>query len=239
MRELQHATEPIGTCPYLGDRPAALDVRILVDVTPEELETLLVRGWRRFGPSYFRPACAACQECVPIRIPTREFAPSRSQKRARAKCASFRVEIGPARVDETRLALYRRWHRSREAKRGWEPSPLDADGYAIEFAFPHPSLRELSYWDGERLVGVGICDETPRCWSAAYFYYDPEYARRSIGIANVVYQVELARERGIPYLYLGFRVADCPSMRYKATFEPHELLRTRPGLSEEPRWERV
>jgi leucyl-tRNA---protein transferase len=46
----------------------------------------------------------------------------------------------------------------------------------------------------------------------------------------------LARQRGIPNVYLGYRVLGCPSMRYKGTFRPHELLLGRPGPEEEPRW---
>jgi arginine-tRNA-protein transferase len=37
-------------CSYLADRNASLLHRIQVDVTPLELEALLERGWRRFGP---------------------------------------------------------------------------------------------------------------------------------------------------------------------------------------------
>jgi arginine-tRNA-protein transferase len=88
-------------------------------------------------------------------------------------------------------------------------------------------------------VGVGISDETPGAWSAVYFFYDPAYARSSLGIANVVFQVEIARARGRRHLYLGYSVSDCPSLRYKATFHPQEVLVGRPALGEAPRWERV
>ena len=140
------------------------------------------------------------------------------------------------RVDGARLDLDRRWHASRETKRGWNPSTMDAASYEQEFAFPHPSGREIAYYEGERLVGVALCDETPSCWSACYFYYDPALGRRSIGTANVLFQIEHARTLGIPHLYLGFRVMGCPSMRYKAAFRPHELLDGRPGPGDAPRW---
>jgi arginine-tRNA-protein transferase len=240
-RLLQQFVQHLEPCPYLWDRDAALDMRLMLDVTPDELEVLLVRGWRRFGSSYFRPACRACGECVSIRIPTDRFAPSKSQRRARRACAHLLVEVGTPRVDAARLELYHRWHAAREEARGWEPSALDEEGYRAEFAFPHPSAREVAYYElapgaPPKLVGVGLCDETPRAWSAAYFFYDPDYAKRSLGVANVVYQVELARSRGIPHVYLGYRVAPCPSMRYKATFRPHEILLTRPALHETPQW---
>jgi arginine-tRNA-protein transferase len=83
---------------------------------------------------------------------------------------------------------------------------------------------------------VGLFDETPRALSAAFFYYDPDYARFSPGTANVLALVEDARRSGREHVYLGFRVEGCPSLRYKAAFRPHEVLDGRPEPDEAPRW---
>lgn len=238
---LAHEVEEPRPCSYLPGREAALENLVMQEVSPEEYEHLLVRGWRRFGPVYFRPACASCGECVSLRIPVADFRPNRSQRRARAACNSLRVEVGAPRVDEARLALYRRWHAEREASREWSPSTLTAREYSLQFAFPHPSAREVAWYDdsaegGPRLVGVGICDQTPNAWSAVYFFYDPAYAHLSLGTASVVFQVELAKARGISHVYLGYRVLACASLRYKGGFRPHELLDGRPELRAPARW---
>src|SRR5205823_6365924 len=123
-RLIQTIVESPRPCSYLNERVASLEHRIVVDATPEELEAMLVRGWRRFGPDYFRPACGACSECVPTRVPTDRFTPSRSQRVASRRCAGLRVVIGAPRVDEQRLELYHDWHAFREEARGWDPSPL-------------------------------------------------------------------------------------------------------------------
>ena len=68
-RVLEAFVEPERACVYLAGARAKQDVRVMIDVTPEEYEDLLVRGYRRFGPVYFRPACEGCCECVSIRIP--------------------------------------------------------------------------------------------------------------------------------------------------------------------------
>jgi arginine-tRNA-protein transferase len=235
-RKLGHEIEPPSPCSYLPDQRSSLEQMVLEDVTPEEYEAMLVRGWRRFGPVYFRPACAACTQCISLRIPTESFRPSDSQRRARAACAHLRVEVGRPRVDPVRLELYRSWHAEREVAREWKASPLEMRDYFFQFAFPHPCAREVAFYDGSKLVGVGICDEMPQAWSAVYFFYDPAYAKASPGVANVVFQVELARARGIPYVYLGYRVQDCASLRYKGNYRPHELLEGRPAPDEEPRW---
>ena len=166
------------------------------EVTAVELEAMLSRGWRRFGPVYFRPACASCGECVTLRVDVGSFAPSKSQRRAARNAASLKRVVSVPIVDDERLALYHRWHAQREAKRGWDPSELDPERYATDFAFPHPAVREVAFRDGsdgDRLVGLGIYDETPNAMSAVYFFWDPERAPASLGVANVVTLIEDAR----------------------------------------------
>jgi len=84
-----------------------------LDVSPEELEALLERGWRRFGPMYFRPACEGCAECVTLRIPATTFEPSKSQRRARKNASRLTRRVSRPRIDDERLELYARWHAQR------------------------------------------------------------------------------------------------------------------------------
>jgi arginine-tRNA-protein transferase len=230
---LREAPRP---CSYLDATPASLVHKQLLYVSPEELDAMLERGWRRFGTDYFRPACSPCRECVSLRLPVDRFAPSRQQRRVLRKGASLAVVVGTPVVDAARVSLHARWYAERERTRGWDASPLDAEEYARQFAFPHPCAREVAYYDGARLVGVGLCDETPRALSAGYFFYDPAYAAHSPGVLHVLTLVRLARERGRAHVYLGFRINGCASMRYKARFRPHELLADRPGMNGAPRW---
>ena len=104
---------------------------------------------------------------------------------------------------------------------------LDRRHYFLQLGFPHPAAREIAYYDdadGGRLIGVALCDETRNAWSAIYFFFDPAYARLSLGVANIVLQVEIARSRGIPHVYLGYNVTACPSLRYKGAFHPQQML---------------
>lgn len=238
-RLLQQLIEPPRPCSYLPDRDAQLEIRVQVDVTVEELDAMLARGWRRFGPVYFRPACAACDECVTLRIATDAFAPSKSQRRAARNAARLDRVVGVPIVDDERLALYHRWHAHRETARGWDPTSVDPERYALDFAFPHPAVREVAFRDpaaGHRLVGLGIVDETPQAMSAVYFFWDPEHAPPSLGVANVVTLIADARAKGLPYVYLGYRVLGCASLLYKSKYVPHELLVGRPAFDQRPEW---
>ncbi len=208
----------------------------MVDVTAEELDGLLERGWRRFGPAYFRPKCPACQECVPIRVPVSTFRMSKQQRRVWNKGRDLTLRVGPPRIDDDRIDLYDRWHSDRAARRDWEHDRIDPAQYYHQFAFPHPSIREFAYWDGDELVGIAIVDATPKALSAVYTFYDPNHRGLSLGTYSILTQIDQARRAGRPFVYLGYRVLGCASSEYKARFRPHELMVRWAEEDEAPVW---
>jgi leucyl-tRNA---protein transferase len=234
-RELWHVDldEP---CPYLPDLGATTDYRILTEVTPEEHEQMIVRGWRRFGMQYFRPRCASCTECVSLRVPLATFHPTKSQRRAWRKCGHLQVAIGVPQADEERVALFQAWHAMRERTRAWKPATMDLREYDLTFCPPNACAREMAYFDGGRLVAIGLVDVTPNALSSIYFFYHPDIAASSLGVASVLFEGEWARRAGCTHLYLGYRVKACPSTAYKSQYGPHELLQGRPEMDEEPVW---
>jgi len=240
-RLLHRSVEDARPCPYLSGLAASLEHRVLLDVSSEEADALFERGWRHFGPGWFRPACRACSACLSTRILAAEFVPSRSQRRVGRRGRRLRAVVREPTYDRARLTLFHTWQRDRVATRGWEPAPFDAKDYWMRFSFTTPFAREIAYYDddaGGRLVMVSICDETPRSWSAAFCFYDPAYHRISPGIANILKLMELARAGGQRHVYLGYCVLDCQSLRYKAAFRPQETLIGLPADDEAPRWVR-
>ncbi len=237
MRLLQHRIAGPEPCPYLPGLRSTTETLLMTGVSPDELERLLERGWRRFGPVYFRPVCADCEECVSVRVPVQAFEPSPNLRRVARRAAHLRLEVGVPQVDDARLELYRRWHSGREKERGWKPDRIGVESYAMQFCFPHPAAREFSYWDGDDLGGVGIADETQRALSAVYCYHDPSRSRLSIGTLNVLRSIDYARERGIAHVYLGYCVEGCESLRYKARFRPQERLVGHADDTATPRWD--
>lgn len=235
-RVVRHFIEEPRVCAYLPDQRAQLEYRLMVNVSPDELETLLSRGWRRFGPAYFRPACRACNACTSVRLEVANFEATDSQKRAFRRCRRFRFEQGRPKVDAQRLALHQAWHHTREHSRGWDPTVLTEEEYATQFAFPSATGKELAWYDGDRLVAVSLLDVTPKSVSAAYFFYAPDIARLSPGVANVMSCIELARATGAQHVYLGYLVNGCASLEYKGRFGPNETLTSRPALTERPEW---
>ncbi|MEM6370934.1 MAG: arginyltransferase [Myxococcota bacterium] len=228
-------------CAYLPHQHSSMEYRLMVDVDPDELDKLLERGWRRFGPAYFRPKCRGCRECVPLRVPVADFKSSKQQRRCWNKRDRFSTELGTPQIDDERIELYDLWHADRAERRGWDGDRIDAVQYYHQFAFPHLSIRELSFRDAEtsRLVAVAIVDETPRAFSAVYTFHHPDYRAYSLGTLAILEQIECARRSNKPMVYLGYRVRDCASSVYKAKFRPHELMVRWSEMDEPPEWRRL
>ncbi len=235
-QELTRYTSPEEVCPYLHDRPSRLEYRVILDLQPTTWDAMLARGWRRFGPVYFRPVCQGCLHCVSLRIPVARHQASKSQRRLMRKAERFQVRMNVPRCDRERLELYGRWHANREATRDWKSNPLTPEQYEKEFCFPQATSQEMAWYDEDRLIAIDLVDITPRSLSSIFFFFDPDYAAWSPGIASVLLEVALARRLGLEHIYLGYRVHGCYSMAYKSRFQPHELLEGRPELEETPHW---
>ena len=72
---------------------------------------------------------------------------------------------------------------------------------------------------------MGYVDTLPEALSAIYFYHGAEGQSRSLGTFHVLAMIASARERELPYVYLGYYVAGCRSLEDKARFRPNEVLR--------------
>jgi arginine-tRNA-protein transferase len=198
---------------------------VVGQLTPEEYTERLRAGWRRFGYSLFRPECESCRACRSLRVDVANFRPSESQKRARKANRDVRLVVGAPATSDEKLRLYDRYHQFQTAFKGWpEHGPESSADYEESFVHNPFATQEWCYYVGDRLVGVGYADCLPVGLSAIYFYYDPDERGRSLGTFNVLSVIEGAAARRLPHVYLGFHVAGCRSLEYKAKFRPNEVL---------------
>ena len=79
--------------------------------------------------------------------------------------------------------------------------------------------------DNGALVGCAVTDRVASGLSAVYTYFDPDYSQASLGTLGVLWQLQLAKEWNLPYLYLGYYIADCQKMNYKTKFRPIESFK--------------
>jgi leucyl-tRNA---protein transferase len=88
-------------------------------------------------------------------------------------------------------------------------------------------VRYWSFRERGRLIGVAVVDHLPLAYSAVYTFFDPASAGRGLGTLAILRQIELAGERGLPHVYLGYWVNESPKMAYKSRFRPLESLTAR------------
>lgn len=179
-------------------------------------------GFRRSGLMLYQPVCAGCRECRQIRVPTARFKPSKSQRRVERKNSDVEVVVRKPNPTREKFDIYQRyvlkWH-LHEKPSTWQEF--------AEFLYEYPSTSiEFEYHLDGRVVAAGLCDVCEASLSSVYFYFDPDFAERSLGTFGAVAEINWARVRGIPHYYLGYFIRECTSMSYKANFRPYQLLGT-------------
>ena len=75
------------------------------------------------------------------------------------------------------------------------------------------------------LAAVCLTDVFDDGLSMVYSFYDPDLTARSLGTHVILDHVEIAREAGLPYVYLGYWVPGSRKMGYKAGFDALEIYK--------------
>jgi arginine-tRNA-protein transferase len=226
MQSLFRFTAPVSTCGYLPAERWSLHYEMVADLSAAEYAALLARGWRRFGAMLFQPRCPTCRQCRSLRVLIDSFKPTRSQRRAwKANASDITLRIGRPVASRAKLDLYDRFHQFQTEHKDWPEHPAkDAGSYAESFVHNPEFTEEWCYFLGGRLVGVGYADRLAEAMSAIYFFYDPQLRERSLGTYNVLCLLNACADARLDHLYLGYHVAGCRSLEYKASFRPNEAL---------------
>lgn len=220
-------------CPYLPDRSERKLFTTLAGARAEvQHDDLSALGFRRSQNIAYRPACRACTACVSTRVRAVDFEPSRSQRRVLRRNADLkRRTLGPEAHDE-HFALFKTYLEARHGDGGMvemdcfdfaamvEDSPVRT--HLIEYRLaPEEGAEKGS--DGP-LLAACVTDMLRDGLSLVYSFFDPAMSQRSLGRYVILDHVAIARELGLPFVYLGYWVKGSPKMDYKIEFQPAEIL---------------
>lgn len=218
-------------CPYLDGRmERKLFTALQGDQAQRLNDALSKQGFRRSQNVLYRPSCADCSACLSARIRVADFEPSRTQKKILRKTADLRRNATSPWATEEQFALFRRYLDARHADGGMadmdvfefaamiEETPIKSR--VIEYTRPTPGSA------GRRtLTAVCLTDVFDDGLSMVYSFYDPDLPELSLGTFAILDHVEIAREAGLPYVYLGYWVPGSRKMGYKAGFTALEIYK--------------
>jgi leucyl-tRNA---protein transferase len=184
-------------------------------------DTLSQAGFRRSHRFAYVPVCRDCSACATVRIVAGGFRPSRTQRRLMGRNADLTGSHAPPRATAEQYELFRSYQSVRHS--GGEMARMDFFDYQalVEDTPVDTSVVEFRDPQGH-LVAACITDRVADGFSAVYSFFRPDMPRRGLGSYMIIWLVERARELQLPHVYLGFWVADCQKMAYKAKFQPLE-----------------
>lgn len=220
-------------CPYIKGNSCFMEYKFIQNCHKVLNQELVTRGWRRFGAYFSRPICKDCNECLGLRIKVLEFKLSKSLKRVINKNAQTHIVLKKPNLSNEHLFLYEKYHEFMREKRNWKVNSLNFRQYynlyvdcAFDFGY------ELDFYVDKKLVCVDLIDILYDGISSIYCFYDPDYAHLSLGKFSLLSEIKLAKFRALPYIYLGYFVAGCQSLMYKADYTPNEILQRTSSLDE-------
>ncbi|MCX6581189.1 MAG: arginyltransferase [Candidatus Aminicenantes bacterium] len=209
-------------CPYIDGVPSIYENLLVAELEDEDMETLLNMGFRHFGEIFFRPLCGHCLRCISVRIPVQRFSPSKSVRRLFNRAKGLRVALEKPIPSTEAFELYMR-HKKRFKSKEYEVHERYGH-YVRSFFHPYGFNRMLTIRDGDALAAVSHLDVTANAMSAVYCYFDEKYGRFSPGKLAVYKEIELAKEMGAQWLYLGYFIPRNRHTQYKIQFKPNQLM---------------
>lgn len=214
------APEP---CSYLDNKKSiSAFANPYIDMDMQTYNTLIEHGFRRSGGYVYRPHCNNCQACVSVRVPTKNYQFSKSEKRLLKKNSNISVQCVHDKFKMEHFDLYKRYLKSRHSDSSMSnPSKSDYHRFLI---CDWSETQFIEYRLNKVLIGVAVTDLVEDGLSALYTFYDPDHANKSIGHFSVLQQIKLAQERHLNYLYLGYWIENCQKMAYKKRYKPLEVF---------------
>lgn len=224
-------------CAYMPDKRVRMNYKKVDIVSKVFATTVIQRGWRRYGKNFVYPVCYGCTECKSLRVGVKDYKFTSSQKKAIKRNLDTTVVVQKPSVSKAHLDLYNKYNRFKTKNNDWDSEKFTEEKYREEYVDgAHDFGQEILYYIDDKLVGVDLVDVLFDGISSIYCYYDPEYRWYSLGTYSLLYEIKLAQELGLEWMYLGYWVEDYKAFEYKQNFKNMEILEGYPRVFEKPAW---
>ncbi len=224
-------------CSYIPENSVRMTYKYVKNASANFNHAVIHRGWRRFGRYYFHPICDGCNECKSLRIDVDQFVYTKSQKKAKNRNKETKIIIQKPTISQQHIDLYNRYHNFKSQKDGWRQKNITSQEYIENFVQGAGEFgKEVLYIKDNKLIGVDLIDILKDGISSIYFFYDPDFARLSLGTYSLLYQIELAKILNLEWIYLGYWVDGCQAFGYKTNFRPQQILDGFPKIEQQAPW---
>lgn len=216
-------------CPYLdGKMERKLFAGLQGDHANVLNNALSKQGFRRSQNVLYRPSCTKCNACMSARIRVADFKPTKSQKRVLRKNAHLLRDASAPWATEHQYELFSRYLNTRHADGGMADMDMFEFSAMIEETPVRSRVIEYStvhaLYERTELTAVCLTDLMDDGLSLVYSFFDPDLQKNSLGTYMILDHIQIAKDAGLPYVYLGYWVPGSPKMGYKAKFAGLEVF---------------
>jgi arginyl-tRNA--protein-N-Asp/Glu arginylyltransferase len=193
-----------------------VEVHTPQQLTGQELDAYLERGWFRMGQTIFTTNFAHVQDrmlsTIWLRVQLFEYERDVAHTKLLSRNSRFITRIKHAELTEDKEVLYARY---REMLSFTVSDSLHhlllgkGDGSSIYNTY------EVTLYDQDKLVGCGFFDLGGNSAQGIVSFYDPEYKKYSPGKYLIYSKIQFCKDLGLQYFYPGYFVPGNPFFDYK------------------------
>jgi arginine-tRNA-protein transferase len=191
-----------------------------IQLSPQKLDEFLQYGWYRIGVRLFTLDYTwSNNELVRvfwIRYCLKNYLMGRKQKEILNKNKGFSWRVKPLDLKPRHELLFRRYRQNIDFD-----GPESASSFLFNAELKNAEGKTIfPSWmievkDNDKLIAIGVLDKGKNSIAGILNFYDPEYARFSLGKFLMLKKMELAQTWGMKYYYPGYVGINFPKLEYK------------------------
>ena len=191
------------------------DIYFPQQLSGEELDEYLVKGWYRMGPIIFSTNHIVYDDQLYsvywLRYNLQDIKLGKSQQKIITNNSKFSIEIKPLLVTEELEALYSLYTSSVSFHASASVSHfLYDEGQTAAF-----DTHVIEIRDNNTLIAAGIFDKGNQSIAGLINFYHPDYKKYSLGKYLMLLKINHARTLGKTWYYPGYIIYGNPKFDYK------------------------
>ena len=196
------------------------DIHIPHSLSGRELDLYLAHGWYRMGPAIFTTQAITLNDVVyPVqwlRLNLSKFVLTSGLRKLMKRNREFSISVRPLEITTEMEDLYSRYYDTVD----FDASPSVTDFMlcgALEAVFDS-YVVELRHH--KKLIAAGIYDQGEKAIAGIMNFYEPSYARYSLGRYMMLLKALMATEAGMQFYYPGYIAEGLSKFDYKKKLLP-------------------